>query len=101
MFLSMIGNDSVPEVDDYNGLLLEGSTITFSCPPGFELIGLDSATCAENGNWEPDPSGLFCNDSGSNNIIIGNYNIISFSFRATRSCRHLLSMTAIRITPCQ
>jgi hypothetical protein len=60
-----IRNDSVPKVDDNDGLLVEGSTITFSCPPGLELIGPHSATCRENGEWEPDPSGLFCNDSSS------------------------------------
>ena len=47
----------------YGDLPVEGSTIMFSCPPGMDLIGSNSATCMENGEWEPDPSGLMCNDS--------------------------------------
>ena len=49
---------------------MEGSTIRFSCPPGLELTGPDSATCTEYGEWEPDPSGLTCNVSESNIICI-------------------------------
>ena len=42
---------------------VEGNTITFSYPPGLELIGPSSATCTGNGEWGPDLSGLMCNDS--------------------------------------
>ena len=55
-----ISNDSVPIIDSYDGLSIEGSTIIFSCPPGLELIGPNSAICLENGKWKPDPSGLMC-----------------------------------------
>ena len=58
-------NDSIPRVEGYDGLPLEGSTITFSCPPGMELIGPSLATCMENGEWEPDLSGLMCIKSKS------------------------------------
>lgn len=44
-------------------LLVEGSTVSFSCPAGIVLIGPNSATCMENGVWEPDPSQLMCNNS--------------------------------------
>ena len=58
-FLStLLGNDSVPRVDDL--MPVEGTTIAFSCPSGTALIGPDSATCMENGKWEPDPGGLTC-----------------------------------------
>ena len=40
----------------------EGSTVSFSCPPGFVLTGPDSATCTGNGEWEPDPRGITCNN---------------------------------------
>ena len=54
--------DSVPKVvgfdDDF--VPVEGSTITFSCPPGLVLNGSNSATCTGNGEWEPDPRGLIC-----------------------------------------
>ena len=39
---------------------LEGCSITFSCPPGWEVNGPNSATCTGNGEWEPDPTGLMC-----------------------------------------
>ena len=29
--------------------------------PGLVLIGPNSATCMENGEWEPDPSKFMCN----------------------------------------
>ena len=56
-------NNSVLNVESYDGLPIEGSTVRFSCPPELVLVGPNSATCTENGEWEPDPSGLMCNDS--------------------------------------
>ena len=57
-------NDSVPRrprVDGSDDILpLEGNTISFSCPPGLALIGPNSVTCTENGEWEPDPRRLLC-----------------------------------------
>ena len=49
-------NDSTPIVVDYvddNSVpaYIEGSTVSFSCLPGFKLIGPNSATCTENGEW--------------------------------------------------
>ena len=49
-------------IEGHGGLPVEGSTIVFSCPPE---LGPISATCTENGEWKPDPSGLMCNDSSS------------------------------------
>jgi hypothetical protein len=56
-------SDSVPNIvgtDDLIPIEVEGATVIFSCPPGFELIGSHTAICTENGKWEPDPSGLLC-----------------------------------------
>ena len=63
--LSKFSNDSVPRIEGYDGLQTEGSTISFSCPPGLELIGPNLAVCRDNGEWEPklNLSGLMCNDS--------------------------------------
>ena len=48
-------NKSLPRVEGYNDLpIRKGTNITFSCPPGKVLIGPNSATCTENGEWEPD-----------------------------------------------
>ena len=48
-----------------DSIQIEGCTITFSYPPGLGLTGPNSATCAGNGEWEPDPSWLACNESDS------------------------------------
>ena len=54
-------NDTVPRVD---GMILtfEGSTVSFSYPPGFVLIGPDSATCTGNGEWELDTRRIMCDN---------------------------------------
>ena len=50
------GNDSIPNIEGYDDTIpVEGTTISFSCPPGLVLIGPNSATCTEDGEWEPDP----------------------------------------------
>ena len=56
-------NESVPNIESYDGLPIEGSTIMFSCPPGLLVIGLNLATCSDNGEWEPNLHDLVCNDS--------------------------------------
>ena len=62
--LFALSNDSnVPNVVGDDSMPIEGSTITFSCPLGSVLIGSNSATCSRNGEWEPDPSQLICNDT--------------------------------------
>lgn len=54
-------NDSVPNIEGI--LSAQGSTVMFSCPPKMELLGPPLSTCTMNGEWEPDPSGVMCNDS--------------------------------------
>ena len=65
-------NLSVLNIEDYNGLPIEGSTIMFRCPTGLELIGdPTSAICAKNGVWEPsDFTGLMCTDSSGKEFRI-------------------------------
>ena len=62
---------SVPNIDGCDGLPVEGSTVAFSCPPGLKLIRPTSATCIKNGEWQPDPKGLVCNDSTSKSYTEG------------------------------
>ena len=45
---------------DYTNQSLEGSTVNFTCPPGFILIGPNMSTCMGNGEWEPDPREVNC-----------------------------------------
>ena len=64
LLLLISSNDSVPpRIENQIDLPLEGSTITFSCPPGLVLTGPNSAICTRNGEWEPDFRNLQCNDS--------------------------------------
>ena len=40
--------------------LIMGQFITYTCPPGFVLIGPNMSVCMENREWEPDPGKLDC-----------------------------------------
>ena len=46
--------------EGYEDPAMEGRNVIFSCPPGLVLTGPSTTTCMENGEWEPDPSGLKC-----------------------------------------
>ena len=39
---------------------IEGTSVTFSCPPGLVLTGPNTSMCMRNGEWEPDPQKLKC-----------------------------------------
>ena len=39
---------------------IEGQFITYTCPPGFMLTGLNVSVCTGNGEWEPDPGEVDC-----------------------------------------
>ena len=39
---------------------IEGSNVTFSCPPRLVLTGPNMSTCMENGEWEPDIKEVKC-----------------------------------------
>ena len=41
-------------------IFLEGTSITFTCPPGLVLTGPNSSTCMGNGEWEPNPNEVKC-----------------------------------------
>ena len=56
--LMLIHNDVI--VVGYEDPSLEGESITFTCPTGAILTGPNSATCMENGEWEPDPREVDC-----------------------------------------
>ena len=43
---------------------IEGQFITYTCPPGFILIGPNTSVCKGNREWVPDPGEVDC---------IGNY----------------------------
>ena len=47
-------------IADYYDPALEGTNVTFSCPPGFVVLGPTTSTCMENGEWEPDPRQVKC-----------------------------------------
>ena len=39
---------------------VEGTTVTFHCPPGLVLNGINSSTCMQYGEWEPAPYEIYC-----------------------------------------
>ena len=41
-------------------IFLEGTNVTFTCPPGLVLIGSDTSICMGNGEWEPNPNEVEC-----------------------------------------
>ena len=84
--LSTVSNESVPNVVGYDDIIpVEGTTIRFSCPPGLVITGPNSATCKENGEWEPDPSGVKCGDSKGKMFLIAK---ISDQTRSTHVLRN-------------
>ena len=47
-------------IDPTNGTVmmtgnLEGDTATFTCSPGFELVGAETVTCQDDGQWSVPP----------------------------------------------
>ena len=61
--LFTLSNYSLPSVVGYDDIVpVEGSTVSFTCPPGLALTGPNSATCTGNGEWEPDPREIMCNN---------------------------------------
>ena len=45
-------------IADYSHPAIEGTNVSFSCPPG---LALSVSMCMGNGEWEPDPSQVRCN----------------------------------------
>jgi hypothetical protein len=46
---------------DYSHPAIEGTNVSFTCPPGLVLTGPSVTMCMGNGEWEPDPSQIWCN----------------------------------------
>ena len=53
-------DDKSPNVLGFNEPALEQTIVTFSCPPGLVLTGLNSTICMGDGEWEPDPREVKC-----------------------------------------
>ena len=47
-------------VTEYSDPALEGDSVTFGCPPGLIMVGSNTSTCMENGQWNPDPATATC-----------------------------------------
>ena len=58
IFLSVAHHNN-PNVT-YSGLPIEGTIANFSCPPGMIPNGTNATICTRNGEWEPDPQGVYC-----------------------------------------
>ena len=49
-------SDSLVRVaaNEESAIYLEGSNVTFTCPPGLVLTGPNTFRCLGSGEWEPD-----------------------------------------------
>ena len=71
--LFTLSNYSLPSVVGYDDIVpVEGSTVSFTCPPGLALTGPNSAICTENGEWEPDPRAVMCHCLTSHRGLVCN-----------------------------
>ena len=52
--------DESVRIHAYVNLAIEGTSVTFSCPPGLVLTGPNTSMCMRNGEWEQDPQELKC-----------------------------------------
>ena len=48
-------------ITNYSPPAIEGTNVSFSCPPGLVLTRPSVLMCMGNGEWEPDPSQVRCN----------------------------------------
>ena len=53
-------SNNVIELMGHNQPAIVGASATFTCPPTHVLIGPNTTTCMENGEWEPDPRQVEC-----------------------------------------
>ena len=60
--LLSIADDSVIAMG-YLNLAVNGTVVTFSCPPGLTLNGPDSVMCTHTGQWEPGLSEVNCSEN--------------------------------------
>ena len=58
--LLSITDDSVISMGYHRNLSVNGTVVTFSCPPGLMLNGPDSVMCIHTGQWEPAPIEVNC-----------------------------------------
>ena len=66
-YIIIIGKCSYPLVEErgvliaeYSGPTLEGDSVTFGCLHGQIMVGSNTSTCMENGQWNPDPATATC-----------------------------------------
>ena len=54
---------------DTSGLAVVGTTIVFNClKPGEVIVGANTSTCMDNGQWAPDPTQILLDCKGTNNL---------------------------------
>jgi hypothetical protein len=46
----------------YLNLAVNGTVVSFSCPPGLTLNGPGSVMCTNTGQWEPAPGAVNCSE---------------------------------------
>jgi hypothetical protein len=86
--LLSISDDSVIAMG-YLDLAVNGTVVTFSCPPGLTLSGPDSVMCTHTGQWEPAPTAVNCSedtDTYTSNTSKKQSQLIPVKFAAQLNC---------------
>ena len=65
--LLSITDDSVIAMGHLN-LSVNGTVVTFSCPPGLMFNGPESVMCTHTGQWEPAMSEVNCSEGTETSI---------------------------------
>jgi hypothetical protein len=60
-------------IEGYMDPALEGTVVSFDCPPQQVLIGPNTTTCMRNGEWEPDPREVECKGIEGHAIILASF----------------------------
>ena len=68
--LTQVVDRSISTVSDYKSPVLEGYTVNFSCSFSGEVVaGPNMSTCTRDGEWEPDPKEISCDNNVMTTII--------------------------------
>lgn len=70
-------------VTDYVTPAVEGTSVTFECPPRYVLIGPNGTICTTNGEWKPDPREVECRSMASYIIHVLDSSPLSLCSQAT------------------
>ena len=81
--LGAIAKDSVRVIADNSDketdIIVQGTNVTFICPPGLVPTGPNTSMCLENGEWEPDLNFVDPNCKGDKIFLIVEVLLFNYS----------------------